>query len=259
MTDTPGTPQIAALHRTLAMLEAIIADNGGRSIAALARDIGVPVATAHRQVATLTAAGYLARSATGRHLAGPRLLRLAHLLDEKQVIAHAAATVLHRLAAKVGSIVQLGTLENDMVTYRLKTGRGAQDLFTRTGLQLEAYCSGIGKVLLAHLPPAEQQAYLAAGPFVALTPRTITDPARLATTLIEVRERGYASDDGEIAEDLACLAVPIHAPDGRVPAAISVSRLTGRTRTPPADRILPLLRAAATDIEMLAFGPASRP
>jgi len=257
MTDTTGTPQIAALHRTLAMLEAVIGDNGTRSIAALARDIGMPVATAHRQVATLAAAGYLARSATGRHVAGPRLLRLVHLLDEKQMIAHAAAPVLHRLATTVRSIVQLGTLENDMVTYRLKTGHGAQDLFTRTGLQLEAYCSGIGKVLLAHLPQTDRRAYLAAGPFVALTPRTITDPGQLATTLAEVRERGFASDDGEIAEDLACLAVPIHTPDGRVPAAISVSRLTGRTKTPPSDQILPLLWAAAAEIETLAFGVTS--
>jgi len=254
MTQLPGTPQIAALHRTLATLEAVIADNGTHSIAALARSIGVPVATAHRQVATLVAAGYLARSAGGRHVAGARLLRLAHSLDEKQLIAHAAAPVLHRLAGQLRCIVQLGTLENDMVTYRLKTGRGAQDLFTRTGLQLEAYCSGIGKVLLAHLPRAEQAAYLAAGPFVALTARTITDPGQLADVLEQVRMQGFASDDGEIAEDLVCLAVPIRTPDGRVPAAISASRLTGRRPAPPPDTILPLLQDAAREIETLAFG-----
>jgi DNA-binding IclR family transcriptional regulator len=254
MTEPAGTPQIAALHRTLAMLEAVIRDNGARSIAALAREIGIPVATAHRQVATLAAAGYLARSATGRHLAGPRLLQLVHLLDEKQMIAHAAAPVLHRLAGQLGSIVQLGTLENDMVTYRLKTGRGATNLFTRTGLQLEAYCSGIGKVLLAHLPEGERLAYLAGGPFVALTPRTITDSVRLAAALDQVRLCGFASDEGEIAEDLVCLAVPIHTPDGRVPAAISASRLIGQRPKLPPDAILALLMAAAGEIEALAFG-----
>jgi len=249
-----GTPQIAALHRTLAMLEAVIADGGASSIAALAREAGMPVATAHRQVATLVAAGYLARSAAGAHLPGPKLLGLVHRLDEKQMIARAAAPILHGLALRLGSIAQLGTLENDMVTYRLKTGRGAARLFTRTGLQLEAYCSGIGKVLLAHLPPAERAAYLAAGPFVALTTLTITDPVVLGETLDAIRTCGFASDDGEIAEDLACLAVPIHAPDGRVPAAISVSRLTGPRRPlPDASAILPELLAAARDIEARAF------
>ena len=257
MTQPAGTPQIASLHRTLVMLEAVIDDGGLQSIAAIARTIDMPVATAHRQVATLVAAGYLARSANSRHVAGPRLLHLAHKLDEKQVIANAAAPVLHRLAAKVGSIVQLGTLENDMVTYRLKTGRGAQDLFTRTGLQLEAYCSGIGKVLLANLPDAAREAYLSAGPFVALTPHTMTDPVVLEQALHDVRTQGYARDDGEMAEDLMCVAVPIRTPDGRVPAAISVSRLTGRGRSLPPETILPLLLAAAYEIEALAFGGES--
>ena len=249
-----GTPKIAALGRSLAMLEVILADRAGRSVAALAQDIGVPGATAHRQVITLVAERFLARLPGGRLGPGPRLMSMLQLVDEKQVIVAAAAPVLHRLASKVGSIVQLGTLENDMVTYRIKTGRGAKDLFTRTGLQLEAYCSGIGKVLLANLPEAERRGYLSAGPFVALTQHTITDPAGLAVVLDQVRLHGFASDQGEIAEDLQCLAVPIHTPDGRVPAAISVSRLTIRSQARTLDDTLPLLQAAAAAIEAQAFG-----
>jgi DNA-binding IclR family transcriptional regulator len=254
-----GTPKIAALGRSLAMLEAILADREGRSVAALAQDIGLPAATAHRQVTTLVAERFLARLPGGRLGAGPRLLAMLHMVDDMQMIVAAAAPVLHRLASQVGSIVQLGTLENDMVTYRIKIGRGAKDLFTRTGLQLEAYCSGIGKVLLAYLPEAERRAYLAAGAFVALTPRTITDPALLAEALDRVRVQGFARDEGEIADDLECLAVPICQPDGRVPAAISVSRLTGRGRTPSPDLVLPLLRAAAQEIATTAFGLEHQP
>jgi DNA-binding IclR family transcriptional regulator len=254
-----GTPNIAALGRSLAMLEAILADREGRSVAAVARSVGLPGATAHRQVTTLVAEQFLARLPGGRLGPGPRLLALLRRVDEKQVIAAAAAPVLHRLASKVGSIVQLGTLENDMVTYRIKTGQGAKDLFTRTGLQLEAYCSGIGKVLLAYLPESERRAYLAAGPFVPLTAQTITDPALLAVALDQVRRQGFARDQGEIAEDLACLAVPIFQPDGSVPAAISVSRLTGRGRAPSSDGILPLLQAAAQEIATAAFGLEPQP
>ncbi len=250
---TPGTPTIAALGRSLAMLEAILADRDGRSLTAIAQAIGLPRATAHRQVTTLVAERFLARLPGGHFGPGPRLLALLQMVDAKQVITAAAAKVLHRLAGKVGSIVQLGTLEGDMVTYRIKTGRGAKALFTRTGLQLEAYCSGIGKVLLAWLPEAERRAYLAAGPFVALTARTITDPALLAVVLDQVRARGYATDEGEIVDDLECLAVPIFHPDGSVPAAISLSRLTGRGKTPAAESLLPLLRGAAQEIAATAF------
>ncbi len=257
-----GTPTIAALGRSLSMLEAILADREGRSVAAIAQAVGLPGATAHRQVTTLVVERFLTRLPGGKLGPGPRLLSMLQQVDAKQVIAAAAAPVLHRLARKVGSIVQLGTLENDMVTYRIKTGRGAKDLFTRTGLQLEAYCSGIGKVLLAYLPDTERRAYLAAGPFVALTPRTITDTGLLALTLDHVRLQGFARDQGEIAEDLECLAVPIFQPDGSVPAAISVSRLTGRGRTQSPDAFLPLLRVAADEIAATAFSletPKHRP
>jgi DNA-binding IclR family transcriptional regulator len=249
-----GTPKIGALTRSLAMLDAVIVDGGRNNTSQIAGLIGMPVATAHRQVTTLVAQGYLRRSGAGRHVAGPRLLALLHHLDEGQVIANVAAPLLHRLAARVRSVVQLGTLANDMVTYRIKTGRGANDLFTRVDMQLEAYCSGIGKVLLAHLPPAARDAYLAGGPFVALTDRTITDPACLRAELAHVREQGFAIDNGEIAHGLRCMAVPLRNPDGTVLAAISVSQSDHAKRRVDDEALLQLLRETAGRIEYGAFG-----
>ncbi|ATW05266.1 IclR family transcriptional regulator [Sphingorhabdus sp. YGSMI21] len=249
-----GTPRIKSVTRALAMLDTVIADGGCSGVAALARKVGMPLATAHRQVTTLVSEGYLTPSGKGRHQAGSRLLGLLHRLNEKQVVANVAASALHELATRVRSVVQLGTLENDMVTYRIKSGRGAGDLFTRVGMQMEAYCSGIGKALLAHLPDTERDAYLAAGPFVALTDRTITDPAILRQEMEGIREQGYALDDGEIADGLRCLAVPIHKGDGSVLAAISVSQ-SDRSRTRIADaELLVMLRACARRIEMETFG-----
>lgn len=222
---TKGTPTIAALTRSLGMLEAILADSEGRSVASIAAATGVPVATAHRQVATLVADGFLRRLPGTQLGPGNRLLRMLQMVDEKQVIVTEAATILHRLAARLRCVVQLGTLESDMVTYRIKTGPGAGSLFTKVGLQLEAYCTAIGKVLLAHLPEGQREAYLASGPFPALTARTITDAGKLREELTHVVQQGFARDDEEIAEGLACIAVPIAMPDGRVLAAISASRM----------------------------------
>ncbi|OCC23448.1 IclR family transcriptional regulator [Croceicoccus estronivorus] len=244
-----GIPLISSLQRTLTMLEAVIADGGERSVSAIAREAGIPVATAHRQVATLVAEGYLASSGSYQHIAGPRLLSLLHRLDEKQVIANVAAPILHKLASQVRSIVQLGTFENDMVTYRIKTGQGASDMFTKVGMQLEAYCSGIGKVLLAHLPDDHLRSYLANGPFVPLTDRTITDPHRLAEELKAVKDQGFAVDDGEIAEDLYCIAAPIHMADGRVIAAISISRNVAAMDEAREKRVRKLLFETAHEIE----------
>ncbi len=251
-----GTPHIRALKRTLAMLEATVADGGRSNVSQLARQIGMPIATAHRQVITLVAEGYLTPSGGGQHVAGARLLGLLHRLDEKQVIANVAAPLLHQLAAKVRSVVQLGTFENDMVTYRIKTGRGASDLFTRIGMQLEAYCSGIGKVLLANLPKQEREAYLAGGSFVALTERTIVDPDRLRQELESISELGYAIDDEEIAEGLRCMAVPLRKCDGTVIAAISVSQALSSPGRASDAELLDMLTETAMAIEKGAIASA---
>ncbi|MES2044701.1 IclR family transcriptional regulator [Sphingomonas turrisvirgatae] len=252
-----GTPQIASLKRTLTMLDAVIADGGRGNVAELARQAGIPLATAHRQVTTLVAEGYLLPSGKGRHVAGARLLGMLHRLDEKQIVANLAAPLLHELAARVRSVVQFGTFENDMVTYRIKTGRGANALFTRIGMQLEAYCSGMGKVLLAHLPDAERDIYLAGGPFVPLTKRTIVDPGLLRAELEAVRVQGFAVDDEEIVPGLRCMAVPLRRADGRVLAAISVSQaMSWRHRVPDA-LLLELLTQVVQAIECQSLAPGS--
>jgi DNA-binding IclR family transcriptional regulator len=245
-----GTPTIAALGKSLALLDAVLRDRDGRSVAAVASDLGLPRATAHRQVATLLVEGYLRRLSNGRLVAGQRLQALAQLVDQKQVVVAAAAPVLHRLSVRLGCIAQLGTLENDMVTYRIKSGQAAGDFFTRVGLQLEAYCTGIGKALLAHLPEAERETYLATGPFPALTARTITQPDALRAELARVREQGFACDDEEIAEGLVCFAVPLQLEDSEVLAAISLSLATGKLRAVrPREAYVDALRQAARTIE----------
>lgn len=237
------------------MLEAVLADGDRASIAAIARSIDIPVSTAHRQVATLVAEGYLTAVSGGRHLAGPRLLGMLHRLDEKRIIAEIAVPSLDRLARDLRTVVQLGTFENDMVTYRVKTGTGAPGLFTKVGMQLEAYCSGIGKVLLAHLPEAEREAYLAAGPFPALTPRTLTAPDDLRAELGRVGARGYAIDDGEIAEGMVCVAAPIRTADDRVCAAISATFIDAAGAVHIATVAARLL-VAVHEIEAAGFGRA---
>ena len=253
-----GTPPIAALGRSLALLEAILSDREGRSVPAIAESLGLPRATAHRQVSTLVAEQFLVRMPGGRAGPGPRLLALLNMVDEKQVIVAAAAPLLHRLAERLGCLVQLGTLENEMVTYRVKTGSGAGDVFTRVGMQLEAYCTGIGKVLLAHLPTVEREAYLATGPFPALTSRTITDPERLREELATVRQHGFARDNEEIAEGLICVAVPVHSPGGTVLAAISATRSIAEAARLPNETMLAALRQAAGEAGARLAAPAAQ-
>ena len=248
------TPELSSFKRALALLELVIDDAGQSNVSALASRIGVPVSTAHRQIASLVSVGYLAPLGAGRHAAGPKLRGLVERIDEKQIIAQMAEVPLRRLGTWAVGVGHYGTLENDMVTYRVKTGPRAEALFTRTGMQLEAYCSGIGKVLLAWLPDVQRDIYLSNGPFIALTEKTITDVKRLRAELIAVRARGYAIDDREVAADLRCIAVPIRWPDGQIRGAISVSCSTLTPARRQDGELIDRMMAAAAEIERVAFG-----
>lgn len=249
---------MTSLSRAFALFEAILTDDSARSIAAIAQDIDVPVAAAHRHVKSLMDEGYLTRSGYTCYTVGARFLRLLHGFDEKQVATMVAAPLLRQLARKLRCVVHIGTLEGGMVTYRFKCGPDADALFTRVGMQLEAYCSGIGKVLLAALPETDREMYLSTGPFPPLTRRTITDVDRLRLELGKVQRDGHAVDDREVADGLQCVAVPVRTGGGCTLAAISASRMIDDSGTHPLDPILARLHEVAARIEELLIG-ASEP
>ncbi len=254
-----GTQSIGAVDRTLDFLEQIVADRGMHNVRQLSAAAGLPLATAHRQVRTLVARGYLTSIAKGRHVAGPKLMRLGGAVDPITTLSAAARPALHRLAVATRGTAHLGILEQDMVTYLVKAGPASDRLFTEEGKQLEAYCSGIGKVLLSYLPETDRERYLADGPFTALTERTIIDPARLRIELANARERGFAVDDEEIAPTVRCVAVPLFWPDGVVRAAISVTRIGAATPAIAVTKLADTVRRVAAELSVAVFGQSFMP
>jgi IclR family transcriptional regulator, acetate operon repressor len=208
-----------SISRALALFAHIVEDNGATPAAALAGALGLAPSTARRLLKALEEQGMIMRIARGRYAGGDRLRRLADQVNPHHRIIEAARPILRRLALRIGGTAHLGILDDDMVTYLVKEGERA--VFTREREQLEAYCTGIGKALLAQLPSDRLEAYLRV-PFVRLTPQTVTEPASLRVEIERTRVRGHAIDDREMAEDLACVAVPLHI-DGAAPLAISLS------------------------------------
>jgi DNA-binding IclR family transcriptional regulator len=227
----------------MALLIAIIEAGDDSSVADIAQRQGLALSTAKRMVAQMEASGLLLQTGRGRRGPGFGLLRLAARVDHREILRRVARPVLRKLAVETGRTTHLGVFEAEMVTYLVKEAPRASGLFTRETMQLEAYCSGIGKVLLSELPTDEREAYLATGPFVSLTPRTLVDPDLLRIHLAQVAKLGYAVDDEEVAEGLFCMAAPVAVPTGAPPVAISVAgaRPTAGRR----DRILERLQEAS--------------
>lgn len=216
----------ASLEKALTLFGRIAQDRGATPIKRLVADLELPRSTLYRLLAALQDFGLITRGARGFYDVGLPLVETLGGITPSQHLAGLSRPSLQELADLCCATAHLGVLENDMVTYLVKvTGKGAaaDAVFTRENAQLEAYCSGIGKVLLAALPEAAREQYLATGPFVALTGRTITDSTALRHCLARVRQEDFAQDDGEVADDLFCLAVPVRRGDGAVHAAISVS------------------------------------
>jgi IclR family acetate operon transcriptional repressor len=251
-----ATPVPRTLEKALNLLRIVVDDDGQRPFAELAQDVGLPASTAHRLGAALERYGFILRERPGRYLPGPGLMALARRVDERKVLARISRPVLRDLSQRWRQTVHLGVLEDSMVTYLAKSAHGPAAAFTREDMQLEAYCSGIGKVLLANLPPAARKRYLSEGPFVALTPNTIVDPEVLRQHLEQVEVQGWACDDAEVFEDLKCLAVPVRGADCSVIAAISISAPARTFEESRREQALAALRDAAIRIEQRMAGGA---
>lgn len=239
-----GTAPASSLARGLRLLSAVLADQSRNSLSVIAASIGMPLPTAHRLVLALEGEGFLTRARKGYFLPGPAMQDFCSVpVDPVRQLALRLRGPLYRLALANRGFAHFGVLEDGMVTYLVKERGIDAELFTEECMQLEAYCSAIGKVLLAVLPEPELDAYLANGPFVALTRHTLVSPQAIRAAVEAVRITGVGLDKCEIREDLYCMAVPVRANGSHVVGAISLSLLG---RVPAADeqrRIVRKLRA----------------
>lgn len=217
-----GTPA-----KTVRLLLAVLATEGEAfEPEAFSKKLKIPVASLYRYMKALLDAGVLIRPSRGLYLPHPEFLTAVQAFSPRGVLAQVVRPELERLARRVHTTVHFGVLENDMVTYLVKVAEGEDRLFTKEEQQLEAYCSGIGKVLLAELPHDHLEAYLSGGPFPSITSCTITDPDAIREEVIGTGRRGYGVDDREVHDALVCLAVPVRSRRGNILGAVSASSMS---------------------------------
>jgi DNA-binding IclR family transcriptional regulator len=201
----------------------------------LSRRANLPKASCHRLVQTLEEVGAIVRGANGRYRLGMLLSSLSQNVAVKELLREVGRPLLVDLSARLDMTIHLGMLENDMVYYLSKFATPTSFVsHTRSGARLEAYCSGLGKVLLSALQEDELESFILEGELVALTPHTITDRIALRKELDKVRRQGFAVDDCEARIDTRCVAVPVRDLSGKVVAAISA---TGSSQMVTLDQI----------------------
>jgi DNA-binding IclR family transcriptional regulator len=212
------------VRHAFAILQAFRGSEDWLTSRELSQRARLPKSTGHRLILTLEELGAVVRGPHGRYRSGMLLVSLSHNVAIAELLREVSQKIMHELAGRLHLTVHLGALEEGMVTYIAKVSTpSAFPPYTRVGSKLEAYCSGLGKVLLAALRPEQIENFMLDGDLVALTPYTITDRARLCAELEHVRQQGYAVDDREYQANMRCIAVPVYDGEARVVAALSVT------------------------------------
>lgn len=232
---------VSVVDRVSRLLDAYPADQADLSLAQLSRRSGLPKSTAHRLLAELEGIGFVERHAGGFRL-GMRLFELGQLVPRQRTLRDAAVPFMEDLREATRQTVHLAVLDGVEVVYvEILRQPNQPALPSRVGGRMPAYCTGVGKALLAHADPAVVAAVVAGG-LPRRTPYTIRSPEALYRQLEEVRRTGTAHDHEESGLNFACTASPVTGVDGRVVAALSV---TGRLPMLQTDRTAPAVRTAA--------------
>jgi IclR family transcriptional regulator, acetate operon repressor len=246
-----GVGAVRALTRGLDVLDTL-ARRREATLTEVAGETALAASTAYRILETLRSRGYASFSeSTGRYRLGIRAFETGYAFVSQTHLKEAADPVMQRLAAETGESVNLAVLDGGEVVYiHQAEGRGMMRLFTRMGARAPVHCTGVGKCLLAWLPPEEMQTHLPPEPFARFTRYTITRKDAFLEVLAMVKRQGYALDDEEREEGVSCVTAPIRGPKGTVVAAISLSGPSTRIKRRGVTSLKALVRAAGREIGM---------
>lgn len=217
-----------SLERGLAILSCFTPARPVLGIADIADHLGMSRSTTHRYVITLVALGYLEQGASRKYRLGLRVTDLGMSALNSTGLREHSHPYLQELRERTSYTVNLAVLDGTDVLYidRVRSFRRGQsriDLDLHPGSRLPAYCTSMGKLLLANLPDSEQRDLFASMKLTKRGPNTITSKRALRDELEEVRAAGFAVNDEELAPGLFSISSPVRNEDREVVAAINMA------------------------------------
>jgi IclR family pca regulon transcriptional regulator len=250
---------VRSLDRGLAVIRALNVPGRGQTLSEVARDTGLPRAAVRRFLLTLEELGYV-RAQERRFSLTPRVLELGYAYLSSLSLPEIAQPHLRDLVGRVDESCSMSVLDGtDVVYVAREPTRRIMTVAISIGTRFPAFATSMGRVLLAELPGEELEARLEAAALPALTPRTLTDFARLERELGRVRRQGWALVDQELEDGLRSIAAPVRDAAGRGLAAVNISTHASRTtlETLRGELLPELLRTVAGIERDLAAGGRS--
>jgi DNA-binding IclR family transcriptional regulator len=232
--DAPerGLAGAQVVDRVVDILEAFPRLGPELGVSDVSRALDLKKATTHRLLASLLRRGLVAQDpVTRRYRLGIKLWELGVLATSQVDWVDRVKPYLRELAEATGETTHLAILNDGQVLYvdKVESSRSLR-MPSQVGRRLPVHCTGVGKALVAFLPPDVFAATVSTVGLPAFTPNTITELRALQAELARVRERGYAVDHEEIEEGLVCIAAPIRDHTRHVVAAVSAAGPASRLR-----------------------------
>ena len=246
--------------KALEILEILAAAERGMRLKDLAERAAYPASTTHRLISSLLEGGYVEQDPrTSLYHLGTKILSLQAQAVRGRHIGRLALPHLLGLKKQLNGTINLGVLSGNSIVY-LETlvPDSMLSFYVTPGTRAPAYCTAMGKVLVAHMPVEARQTLLPSLELEPHTPHTIASLPDLEAELVQVAERGYAVDDEEYILGVRCIAAPIHDHTGMAVAAISTTALADHLLPERTDQVAALIVQAGQAISRaLGFGDAS--
>jgi DNA-binding IclR family transcriptional regulator len=242
--------RIQSVARALAILDALAEARRELALHEIAERLALPKSTTHGLISTLRDFGYVEQCAfTAKYKLGLRLFEVGSVVALGWDVRTIAAPYIEKLLEEMRETVHLVILDKYEVLYIDKRESSESlRIASQVGMRLPAHCTGVGKVLLAHLSPQDRREVIAAKGLPRYTRNTLTDAASLEAELSRIREQGYSIDNEEIMDSLKCVAAPIRDQSGKVISAISLSGPISRMQGERFQTALKLVTKTAAEI-----------
>lgn len=250
--------KIIAVDRALEIL-LYLRDRGEEmGISEISRDLDLPKSAVHRTLTTMEEKNFVYKNPHSEHYwLGTQLFSLGSAVKEKISIIDIVQPYTENLYEKTGEVINVSILEQDetgvyktMMVYKKSGDRNVLSVNPRLGSVLDAYCSAVGKALLAFTPGVDLDIYNTY-PMVKFTEKTLTDLNLLQKELEQAKQQGYAVDNEEQEIGLYCIGAPILNSRGEALAAISVSGPTARMKNDALPEKIRLLKETVEAINRI--------
>ncbi len=249
-----GDPNfMTSLARGLAVIQAFSQRRHHLTISQVSTTTGLSRAAVRRCLYTLTKLGFAGSDDNRHFFLRPRILALGHSYISSMPLATAAQPVLEHVSRLLHESCSIAALDGLEIVYIARANvTRIMSIDLGVGSRLPAFCTSMGRAILANLSPEELESYMSRAQLKRFTERTIVNPAKLTQALRQVRRDGYSIIDQELEHGLRSMAVPIQNPSGKVVAALNIGAHAQRVSIQEMQsKFLPHLRAAAQELCLL--------